>query len=165
MLEPPLVIDPAILESVPVPALMVIPPGPVIVPMLVMPSVLVTVTVPVPDWLMPDIVSGAAVFVSSMLPLPLLLAAKLPIWLPTSLSVLPPTVWLEREGVTIGPVWVIAPAWVVRLMLDAVILAIFRLPESCLRVAVPFSEIVPPLWLKLLDALRDPVPVKVPPLC
>ena len=75
----------------------------------VMPPVLLRVIPPLPDWLMPLIVSDAAVFVREMSPLDELVALKPVTALEVLVRVVPPTLLVVKNPVLIGADWVIAP--------------------------------------------------------
>ena len=130
------------------------PLGALTTPTVVTAPVLSITTLP-PMLLMPVMVS-APVLVSATLPLPLLVAAKLPTRLPASLRVVPVCDWVLSAVARIGPLWVMAPAGALRLRLGTVKAGRFRLPLAWVILApalLPKLN-VPPVWLKLEFTVR-----------
>ena len=125
--------------------------------------VLVTLTLPPPDWLIPAMASVLAVFVRAMFPLVLLVALKVPTTL-AAFRVIPVVAVVVSEEAVIAPDPVIAPALAVS---DTGPFTVktpgARSPLLCvIDKPVKSGPMVPPDLLKLVVTVNAPVPLTVP---
>jgi len=130
-------------------------------PVIVAP-VLLIMTLPVPVSVIASMLNGNDVFMSSMLPLVVLVALKFAIWLLLLFSVVPVAVFVFRVVVAIGPVWVILPVVAVRLTADAIRPFMLMSPVLWVSVAAPVSLMLPPVWVKRFVAVIVPAVIAPP---